>query len=91
MSAIMGGFSGVPLNNVVLSVNSAHRVRKNHCQDVADDALNAFSEQAKVTEAPLVVHFDGEKSFQVYQMTFHFQVRSSLLTWTAGRRRWTGS
>ena len=75
---------------MVLSVNTAHRVRKNHCEQVADGTITRFSEEAKETGAHLVVHFDGEKGIQVSQITSHFQVKSSLLTLTAGRRPWTG-
>ena len=71
---------------MVISVATAHKVRKNHCQEVADDAINRFTEQAKETGAHLVVHFDGEKGFQVLQTIFHFQVSSFLPILAAGRR-----
>ena len=51
---------GVELNRVVIGVNSAHRVRKQHCEDVEEDVLNRFSEEAKAANAPLAVHFDGQ-------------------------------
>ena len=83
----MGAFSGVELDKVVLSVATAHRVRTNHCQEVADGTLTRFTEQAKESGAPLVVHFDGEKGLlQVYRVTFHFKVSTSPLILAAGRR-----
>ena len=75
---------------MVLSVTTAHRVRKNHCEEVADGTITRFSDQAKETGAHLVVHFDGEKGIQVLHIIVHFQVRSSLPILAAGRRRWTG-
>ena len=47
------------LNRVVISVASAHNVRKQHCEDVEDEVLTRFSEEAKAANAPLVVHFYG--------------------------------
>ena len=75
---------------MVLSVNTAHRVRKNHCEEVADSTITKFSEEVRETGAHLVVHFDGEKGIQVLHIIVHFQVRSSLPILTAGRRLWTG-
>ena len=45
---------------MVIGVNSAHRVRKQHCEEVEHAVLNKFSEEAKAGDVPLVVHFDGK-------------------------------
>ena len=50
----------VDLDRVVLSITSAHKYRAKHCEEVADNTLNNFTEKAKAIKAPLVVHFDGE-------------------------------
>ena len=61
MFTVIWAISGIALDKVVLSVASAHRLRKQHCEEVAEDTINAFTEKAKEAEAPLVVHFDGEE------------------------------
>ena len=54
---------------MVLSVASAHRLRKKSCQEVADSSMTQFTEQVKEAEAPLVVHFDSEESLPVFTVT----------------------
>jgi hypothetical protein len=62
----------VALDRVVLSVASAHRLRKKRCQEVADSSMTQFTEQVKEAEAPLVVHLDGEESLPVFTVILTF-------------------
>ena len=70
MFAVIRDILGVELDSVVLSVASAHRLRKQHCEEVAEDCINNFTEQAKEAKAPLVVHFDGEEISLVFTVIF---------------------
>ena len=71
MFAVIMDISGIDLDKVVLSVASAHRIRTQHCQEVADDTINTFTEKAKEAKAPLVVHFDGEEISLVFTVIYY--------------------
>ena len=70
---------------------TAHRLRKERCQEVADSSMTQFTEQVKEAKAPLVVHFDGEESLPVFTVTQSIQVRFFRRILTARLKPWTGS